>query len=66
MFGSDEDGAALACSTTLNETDCPYWVADALDVEPEQCWCLSCGEPLPCRTCHTPSLNPQQKEPHHA
>jgi hypothetical protein len=30
------------------DVDCPQWVPEALDPEPEKCWCLSCGEPLPC------------------
>lgn len=28
--------------------DCPHWLPDALDPEPEQCFCLRCGEALPC------------------
>lgn len=30
------------------ELDCPHWLPDALDLEPEQCFCLRCGEALPC------------------
>jgi len=24
------------------------WSPSTLDIEPEQCWCLSCGDELPC------------------
>jgi hypothetical protein len=30
------------------EPDCPHWPPDALDLEPEQCFCLRCGKALPC------------------
>lgn len=25
-----------------------FWPASTLDLEPEQCWCLSCGAKMPC------------------
>lgn len=24
------------------------WLPSLLDLEPEQCWCLACGDELPC------------------
>ena len=39
----------------IADCDCPHWLPDALDPEPEQCWCLVCGEPLPC-VCATPGV----------
>jgi hypothetical protein len=33
------------------EPDCIHWTPEALDLEPEQCWCLCCGEALPCSRC---------------
>jgi len=33
---------------TYVEPDCIHWPPGALDLEPEQCWCLRCGEALPC------------------
>jgi len=35
---------------TNTEPDC-YWPPDTLDLEPEECFCLRCGEALPC-PCH--------------
>jgi hypothetical protein len=42
------------------EADCPHWLPRALDIEPEMCFCLSCGEALPCATC---LLQPSQTQP---
>ena len=31
-----------------SEPDCVHWLPSTLDPEPEQCWCLRCGDDLPC------------------
>lgn len=34
------------------EVDCVHWTSDdALDLETETCWCLQCGEKVPCASC---------------
>lgn len=39
--------------TAVVELDCPNWPPDTLDLEPEQCWCLRCGDALPCECAAT-------------
>ena len=51
------DGAA--------EPDCLHWLPGALDLEPEQCFCLRCGEPVPCPSCNA-NPTPKHKESTHA
>jgi hypothetical protein len=38
----------LPAQDNYAEHDCLHWLPSALDPEPEQCWCLHCGEALPC------------------
>ena len=30
------------------ERDCLHWLPEFLDREQETCWCLKCGDELPC------------------
>jgi hypothetical protein len=41
------------------------WPLAALEREPEQCFCLSCGDELPCSTCLYPNTHdPKETVPH--
>jgi hypothetical protein len=42
------------------------WPLAALDLEPEQCWCLSCGDELPCSTCLSESTHRPKEAVSHA
>lgn len=47
------------------EPDCIHWLPSMLDAECEQCFCLSCGEDLPC-PCQVAIPNSIQEPIHHA
>ncbi len=36
------------------------WPLAALDLEPERCFCLSCGDELPCSTCPCDNTRPSK------
>jgi hypothetical protein len=63
---SHNDTAVTLSDQTVapSEPDCPHWVPNALDLEPEQCFCLRCYEPLPCTAYNDVPIK-QQKESIH-
>lgn len=63
--GDEDSRYRLVAPLVGPEPDCVHWVPGALDVEPEQCFCLSCGEASPCMTCRVQSTT-KQKEPSYA
>lgn len=44
-------------TTTPGTAEPDVWPLLALDIEPEQCFCLGCGDPLPCG-CQPNQTNP--------
>jgi hypothetical protein len=38
----------LEAPTEAPAPDCVHWELAALDLEPETCWCLGCGDELAC------------------
>lgn len=46
------------------EPDCQLSLPSYWDIEPEQCFCLVCGEALPCLACPTKSTTTKEMIPH--
>jgi hypothetical protein len=61
-----EQRTTLGATRVDVEIDCPHWT-ELVEGEPETCWCLSCGNELPCARCATgPSDTTERKVISHA